>query len=673
MKNLFSKKNYKKFSAEYKKNSIPDELIERVYTSRLLGSDPNLVLHGGGNTSVKSVCKDSDGESHKVIYVKGSGWDLSNIEPNGFSAIKITPLIKLLNKENVSDEEMVNFTKKNLIDLSSPNPSVETLVHAIIKDKFVDHTHSNAILEICNRPNGKKLCKDIFGEEFLFVPYVMPGYLLAKKVFELYKEDLNVKGMILYRHGIFTFGDTSEKSYTRMINAVSKAERYIKKQEKNKIVQIKRKKINFSSDEIAPLLRGYLCKRKNYILNFRSSKKILSDINNKNLKSILNRGVITPDHVIRTKPFPMVLNIDNCKSLKMLNKILKNQFKIYCQNYTKYFDDNVKNNKTSILDSIPQIIIVQNLGIFSVGKSLNEAKINGDVSEMSIRTIGKIEENSKFQSIKNQDIFDVEYWSLEQAKIKKNSNSMVGKVVLVTGGAGTIGLATANKFKQNGAEVIILDNDRKKIKDLKILNTFESLYCDVTNRNSFKKAMKKICSTYGGIDILVSNAGIATQSEMINISDKDLLESFNINFFSHHIVASESVKIMKTQDKGGCLLFNISKQSVNPGMNFGSYGTSKAALLALCKQYALEYGKYKIRSNGVNADRIKSGLLTDKMIEKRSKSRNISIENYLKGNLLNTQVFAEDVAEAFYSLSNSEKTTAAILTVDGGNIEASMR
>ena len=673
MKNLYSKKIFRKFSAKYKKYRIPVELIERVYTSRLLGSDPRLVLHGGGNTSVKSISKDSDGESHEVIYVKGSGWDLSNIEPGGFPAVKINPLLKLLNKSHVSDEEMVDFIRKNLIDLSSPNPSVETLVHAIIKDKFVDHTHSNAILEICNRPNGKSLCQDIFGKDFLFVPYVMPGYRLAKKVHELYSDELNIKGMILYRHGIFTFGETSEVSYTRMINAVNKAESFIKNQNKNKIIKIRSKNIKFTSNEIAPLLRGYLCKKQNYILNFRSNKKILSDINNKNLKSILKRGVITPDHVIRTKPFPMVLNIDNCNSLRNLKNIFDKKFQKYRMDYIKYFNNNVKNNKTLILDPIPQIVVIQNLGIFSIGKSLNEAKINGDVSEMSIRTIGKIEERSHFQSIKKQDIFDVEYWSLEQAKIKKSPNQMTGKVVLVTGGAGTIGLATAKKFQQNGAEVIIIDNDRKKIKNLASKNSIESLYCDITNRNFFKKVLEKICVTYGGIDILVSNAGAAIQSEMINISDQKLLESFNINFFSHQIAASESVKIMQSQKNGGCLLFNISKQSVNPGMNFGSYGTSKAALLALCKQYALEYGKFKIRSNGVNADRIESGLLTNEMIKKRAKSRNTSTEKYLKGNLLNLQVFAEDVAEAFYNLANSEKTSAAILTVDGGNIEASMR
>ena len=674
MKNLFSEKNNNYLIAKYKKLGIGKDLSERIYTSRLLGSDTNLVLHGGGNTSVKSKIKDIDGETHEIIYVKGSGSDLSDIGPRGFPAVKIQPILKLMKKKFISDEEMVSFIRKNLVDISSPNPSVETLVHAIIKEKFVDHTHSNAILEITNRPDGNKLCKKLFGKNFIIIPYVMPGYLLAKKVHQMYKQNKNLHGLILFRHGIFTFAENSFDSYKRMIDTVNIAEKFLKKQKTKKLEKIKTGNLFLKPSMLAPVIKSFLGPNKNYILNFRVNKQLLSSINNKKLEFFLNKGVVTPDHVIRTKPNPMIINFDRCKNLEDVKKTLDRKFIAYKKNYEDYFNKNKSNNKIlKSLDPIPQIILIQNLGMFSIGRSLKEAVVNGDVSEMSIKTILRIEERSSFKSINKKDIFDVEYWSLEQAKLNKISKKLSGKVAVITGGAGTIGLAIAEKMKLEGAEVVILDNNKSKIEHLKVAKNFDAYICDVTKRDSVKKILAKICITYGGLDILVSNAGFAIQSSMINISDLSLKNSFDINFFAHQIIASESVKIMINQKKGGCLLFNISKQSVNPGINFGSYGTPKAALLALCKQYALEYGQYKIRSNGVNADRIQSGLLTKKMIKKRADSRKKSVEQYLKGNLLNEKVTAKDVAKAFYNLSISLKTTAAIHTVDGGNIEASLR
>ena len=672
MKNLFEKKDLEKIINEYKKHNVSIDLAQRIYTSRLIGSNPNLVLHGGGNTSVKSIKKDTDGEEYEIIYVKGSGSDLSNIEPKGFPAVKMKPLKRLMKKKFITDEEMVSFIRKNLMDHTAPNPSVETLVHAIIKEKFVDHTHSNSILEITNRPDGLRLSKQLFGKNFIIIPYVMPGYLLAKKVFDMYKQNNNIHGLILFRHGIFTFADTAKESYDRMIKTVNLAEQFLKNQSKKKTSKIKNKKLAVSASEIAPVLKSYLSLKNDYILNFRSNKNLLSLINKKDIKNSLKKGVVTPDHVIRTKPEPLILNLDKCRNLDEANQILKRKFLIYKNNYLKYFDKN-KNKKLQILDTVPQIILIQNMGMFSLGRNLREAIINGDVSEMSINVISKIEEKSNFKSISKKDIFDVEYWSLEQAKLKKSMGEMQGKVVIITGGVGTIGYATAKKFKANGAEVVLIDHNKEMINKINHSSKFKGYVCDVTNRKSFKKVMSNICLTYGGIDILISNAGAAFQHSIANIKDRELKKSFELNFFSHQIVASECVNNMLIQKKEGCLLFNISKQSVNPGINFGAYGTPKAALLALCKQYALEYGRHGIRSNGVNADKIESGLLTKEFIIKRAKARNVTINTYLKGNLLNKEVMAVDVADAFYNLAMSKKTTAAILTVDGGNIEASFR
>ena len=674
MQNNFSIEDLKKFKRNFSNKKISDDLLERVYTSRLLGQNSNLVLHGGGNTSVKSQTRDVDGILHNIIYVKGSGSDLATIKAADFPAVKLKPLLNILKKRQLSDEQMVGFLRKNLINIKSSNPSVETLVHALIKEKFVDHTHATPILEITNRKDGMALCKKIFADEVLIIPYTMPGFILAKKVSEIYKYNPRLKGLILYKHGIFTFGETGEESYNRMISLVSKAERFLKSESLRKLKSIPISKRHVKPEAISPIIRGLVSSKYNYIVNFRTGKDILEVINSQNAKKILSKGVVTPDHVLRIKPKILVVNIDDCKNHDHLKRKLSISIKNFIVNYKIYFNKFNKPKLNNImLDPIPQIIAIQNVGLFCVGQNKTSAIINGDIAETSIKTIGSLEKRSSFYGISMKDIFDVEYWSLEQAKLKKQLDPMNGKVTVITGGMGTIGLAVAKKFREKGSEVILLDINTNQIKNNKLSKNFKLLQCDVTKRTEFKKALSHICLEFGGIDYVVSNAGSAVQNEIAEISDKKLKNSFEINFFAHQIVASESVKIMKKQNIGGCLLFNISKQSINPGKNFGAYGTSKAALLALCRQYALEYGNIGIRSNGINADRIQSGLLTKAVISGRAKARSISPNEYLSSNLLSKQVLAEDVAQAFYNLSTAEKTTAAVLTVDGGNIAASLR
>ena len=337
MRNLFVQNDLKRIVLEYKKIGVSKDLAERIYTSQLLGSNPSLVLHGGGNTSVKSKIKDIDNTTHDIIYVKGSGSDLGNINQKGFPAVKVNPLLKIMEKKFITDEQMVECLRKNLIDISAPNPSVETLVHASIKEKFVDHTHSNAILEITNRPEGLRVLKELFGKNFIIIPYVMPGYLLSKKVSELYSQDNKIQGLILFKHGIFTFADTAKDSYDRMINAVNKAERYLKQEKTKKIYKINFKKINLDFNLITATLKSELCSEKNYILNFRKNNKLLSIINSKKIKEYLKKGVVTPDHVIRTKPEPLILNIDSCRNSKDLKNYINKEINKFKKNYKNYF------------------------------------------------------------------------------------------------------------------------------------------------------------------------------------------------------------------------------------------------------------------------------------------------------------------------------------------------
>ena len=677
MKNNWSNLEAKKYIKKYTKLGHSKDMALRVYTTRLLGRNSELVLHGGGNTSVKTSIKDIDGKNYEVLCVKGSGWDMAEIEPAGLPAVKLNPLLALKNKKYLSDEDMVAYQKRNLIDIKSPNPSVETFLHAFLPFKFVDHTHSDAIMDVTNRPNGKDLCKKIFGPKVSIVPYVMPGFGLAQKINEVYKKNPNINCLILLNHGIFTFDNDAKRSYDLMIKYVSIAEKTIRKLKRKKIKQIKNYNTKFKPHEIAPILRGLLTEKKDqkFILNFRSNKTLDYFINGKEVKRYSGIGTATPDHVIRVKPFPLVITPKQNSSIEDFKKIAKKSFKDYRKKYVKYFNTNKKKvkDKKTMLDTSPRVILVQNVGLFSVGDSLNASKIAGDLTETNARVISSVEETTKYKFIPEKDLFDVEYWSLEQAKIKKTKKILQGNVVVITGGFGAIGSATYKLFKSYGAEIVLLDYDSKKVKEMQSKIKDLCLHCDVRNKNSVKNAFKKICEQYGGVDILISNAGTAVGGSIAEVDDSVLRESFEDNFFSHQNCASETIKIMKKQNIQGCLLFNISKQSVNPGKNFGPYGLPKSALLSLCKQYAVDYGSLGIRSNGVNADRIRSGLLNDGMIKSRAKAREVSTDEYMRGNLLLNEVKAEDVAKAFFHLAISKKTTGAVLTVDGGNIAASLR
>jgi len=677
VKNNWSNSEAQKYIKKYKKLGHSKDMALRVYTTRLLGRNSELVLHGGGNTSVKTSIKDIDGKNYNVLCVKGSGWDMAEIEPAGLPAVKLNPLLALKNKKYLSDEDMVAYQKRNLIDIKSPNPSVETFLHAFLPFKFVDHTHSDAIMDITNRSNGKELCNKIFGPKVSIVTYVMPGFGLAQKINEVYKKNPNINCLILLNHGIFTFDDDAKKSYDLMIKYVSIAEKTIKKLKRKKINQIKNYNFKFKPHEIAPILRGLLSENKDqkFILNYRTNKNLNYFINGKDVKRYSSIGTATPDHVIRVKPFPLVISPKENSSIEDFKKLAEKSFKDYRKKYVRYFNTNKKKvkGKKTMLDTSPRIILVQNVGLFSVGDSLKASKIAGDLTETNARVISSVEETTKYKFIPEKDLFDVEYWSLEQAKIKKAKKILQGNVVVITGGFGAIGAATYKLFKSYGAEIILLDYDAKKVKYMQSKITDLCLYCDVRNKNSVKAAFKKINELYGGVDILISNAGTAIGGSIAEVDDKILRESFEDNFFSHQNCASETIKIMKKQNIEGCLLFNISKQSVNPGKNFGPYGLPKTALLSLCKQYAVDYGYLGIRSNGVNADRIRSGLLNNGMIKTRAKAREVSTDEYMKGNLLLNEVKAEDVAKAFFHLAVSKKTTGAVLTVDGGNIAASLR
>ena len=707
--NRWSQKDANIFVEKYADKGINEDVALRTYSARLLGADPELVLHGGGNTSVKSTFVDLFGNMKKVLHVKGSGWDLETIEPEGHPAVNLEPLIKLRKLEKLSDEDMVAIQRQNLINPNSPNPSVETLLHAFIPEKFIDHTHSISILAIANQPNAAEICKELFGDKLGIVPYVMPGFDLAISAlnyYELISEKLalsnkKIEGLILLNHGIFTFGSTAKESYERMIKIVNKANSFLNRKVNLKINRnIDLKNINDNHVKFIPLLRGILGRksfeyggRKNLIFSIRSSENINEFLRKKNLKELIKRGVATPDHVIRTKAYPLLIQPFSTDKLTTEEDInywktnLDKDLQIYIDEYKNYFN---KNNSRvggmkKQLNPIPKILLIPGFGLIGIGNDKKTSDIVADIGESWIETVLSAESIAKFKPVSESDTFDLEYWSLEQAKISKQKfSSFTGQIVLITGGAGVIGSQIAKDFKKRGAEVILLDISKEGLlKTQKELGPEVKYYqCDLTNISEIKRVFKKLLLNFGGIDLVVSNAGAASECSLENLNFDLFESSMKINLYSHYFISQEAIKIFKFQDFkeedikkmiGGQLLFNISKQALNPGPNFGSYGIAKSGLVALMKQYALEAADSNIRSNGINADRIKSGLLNNDLIAKRAKSRGVSEDEYMRGNLLKSEVLPHDVSNAFVSLALMKKTTGAILTVDGGNIAAMVR
>jgi len=684
MKNEWSDSIAEQYINKYQAKGVSSDVALRVYTSHLLGSVPALVTHGGGNTSVKTTEPDFLGKPTDVLCVKGSGWNLDTIEPEGLPALQLEPLQAVREWDKLSDEDMVSFQRSNLLKPSSPNPSVETLLHGFLPHKFVDHSHSTAILSLTNQANGEALCKKVFGDRVAIVPFVMPGFDLAKLTADIQADNPDVEGLVLIKHGLFTFGETAEQSYSRHINLVTIAEHAIAAApDKDHKTQTLPKKL-LTASQVAPLIRGACASHlgdghyNRWVVRHRTSDAIRQYVDGANLTEYGLQGVITPDHIIRTKNKPLILPIPQLGLEDEFVAAIKLAVEAYQADYIAYFERNnarLNNSKTQ-LDPMPRVALVPGVGVFTIGKSVKEADIAADLFELSVGCVMDAERIGQYQALPEEDLFEMEYWSLEQAKLGKSKPlPLQGQVAVITGGGGMIGHATAKLFQQNGAEIAILDADADKLAaSVGTLGKHAlAILCDVNDSQSVDTAIAQVCEYFGGFDILISNAGAAWQGAIGDLSEADLRASFELNFFSHQRLAQAATRIFTAQDSGGCLLFNASKQAINPGKNFGAYGLPKAATLFLSRQYALEYGALGIRSNAVNADRIRSGLLDDEFIGERAKARGISEQDYMAGNLLGREVKAEDVAQAFLDQALALKTTASVTTVDGGNIEAILR
>lgn len=661
-----------------------EDLALRVYTSHLLGRDPKLVLHGGGNTSVKTKVRDLWGDLVDALCVKGSGWELTDIEPRGFSACRMESLLRLAELESLSDDEMLLQLRCHMLDPNAPTPSVETLFHALIPHRFVDHTHAGAILAVLDRPDAETVVRDIWQDRVLLLPYVMPGFALARAVRAVRDQLANVDALLLDKHGIVTWGDTAKESYDRMIDAVRKATAWLAQKRRHVVVSANDRPLAARRDElshIAPTLRGVVAKASpgqdlRMVVLVSDHPDIYEIACSDELLAMVQRGPITPDHVIRVRPFPLVIDAD--ASPEAMRKAVCE----WGDRYRAFVDRGIAARGIEVkrLDPVPRVVFVKGQGALFLSTTIDDAMIVRDLTEHASRVVVEVGRLGEYRPVSELDLFDVEYSSLEQAKLRRQPvgcGRLERRIALVTGAASGIGLATAERMLSEGAHVLLVDRagERLEAAHAELAKRYGHraawALADLEKIDEARAAVQACVSAFGGLDVLVSNVGSAP----LGLLDEDegelaLERSLRLNLLSHQWIARAAAEVMQAQGLGGALLFNASKAAFNPGPAFGPHAIPKAALIALMRQLAIDWGKYGIRSNAVNADRVRTSSLEGRVLEARAKARGLSPEEYFRANLLSRETTVEDVADAFVYLATAEATTGCVLTVDGGNSAA---
>ncbi len=639
-----------------------DDLGLRVYTSRLLGRDASLVLHGGGNTSVKISEKNILGEEETLLYVKGSGWDLETIDRPGFAPVRLDHLLKLAELESLSDPEMVNELRTHMTVANAPTPSVEAILHATLPYRFVDHTHADAVVTVTNTPGGLDRIKAIYGDQVVIVPYVMPGFDLARLCaieFEKQRHEGTI-GMVLMNHGMFSFADDAKTAYERMIKLVSMAEDYIKAQNawhlpvpddmpdqielRQEIAELR---LALSNTMEAPV-----------VVRTQRDARTLAFAQHKEISRISQQGPATPDHVIRTKRLPL----------------LGRDVEQYIANYKKYFDTHAPNAREpkTMLNPTPRVILDHKLGMATVGRSTKEAQIIADIYEHTMEIIQRAEKLGGWEALSAQDIFDMEYWDLEQAKLRKAGNPPIfsGEIALVTGAASGIGKACVDSMLKRGAAVIGIDIN-ETICHLYDRPDFLGIQCDVSDEAQLRSALEHGVRTFGGLDMLVLNAGIFPGGCRIDALDTNTWRNvMSVNLEANLVLMREAHPLLKLAPKGGRVVVMGSKNVPAPGPGAAAYSASKAALTQLMRVAALEWGQDGIRLNELHPDAVfDTGIWTEEVLQARAKHYGLSVEQYKTKNVLKTEITSQDVAELTAELCGPRfaKTTAAQIPMDGGN------
>ncbi|MHB1231974.1 MAG: bifunctional aldolase/short-chain dehydrogenase [Burkholderiales bacterium] len=638
------------------------DLQLRVYTSRLLGRDKSLVLHGGGNTSVKLREKNILGAEEDLLYVKGSGWDLEYIEAAGFAPVRLDHMLKLAQLPQLSDPQMVNELVTNMTRASAPVPSVETILHALLPYKYVDHTHADAVIALTNTAHGEQRIREIYGNAVVIIPYVMPGFDLARLVAEIFAREAHaeIQGMVLLNHGIFSFGATAREAYERMIALVSRAEAYLQTHRAWDIalpsIELKDKPLRHAIAALRKSVSALLDAPA--ILATSQDPKYLSFARRDDLGGIARQGPATPDHVIRTKRVPL-LGRDTAG---------------FAADYRAYFEAHAPRAKSpvTILDTAPRVILDMEIGLAAAGRSAQDAAIVADIYDHTIDIILRSTALGGYRALPAQDIFDVEYWDLEQAKLKKGGKPPLfsGEIALVTGAASGIGKACVESLLARGAAVVGLDIN-PAIASLFKRADYLGLRCDIASDDEIKSALEQTVRRFGGLDMLVLNAGIFPGGCRIDqLSSEEWRKVMSVNLDANLSFLREAHPLLKLAPRYGRVVVIGSKNVPAPGPGAAAYSASKAALNQLMRVAALEWGADGIRINTLHPNAVfDTGIWTEEVLASRAKHYGLTVDEYKRNNVLKTEVTSQDVAELAAELCGVlfAKTTAAQIPVDGGN------
>ena len=691
----FQKPIINKWQKKFNNKSKIEQLIIR---SNLLGQDLKITNFGGGNTSSKVVTKDPINKKNTtILYVKGSGGDLGSINKDGFASLYMDKLESLKNVYRGFDyeDEMVSYYPMCTFNNNPRAASIDTPLHAYVPFPEVDHTHPDSIIALATMKNGKDIIKKIYNKKIGWLDWQRPGFDLGLKMEKLIKNNKNIIGIVLGHHGLFTWGNTNEECYKNSIDIIKKAQIYLNNSIKKFSFGKPIFKIKSNSEfekKLISIIRGNLSIDNSKILHLDKSQTCLELVNSQNLKKIASIGTSCPDHFLRTKRLPLVLpSLSSLiKKEDNLKLVIQNHLTKYKEAYIKYYQRNKNKNSPNLRDPYPVIVLIPEYGMMSFAKNKPTARVASEFFCNAINVMKGAEGISKYTGLTEKEAFRIEYWELEEAKLRRMppEKEFAGKVALITGAAGGIGSATAKKFLQEGCCVILTDIDKKALQKthIEFANAFgkdvvDSILMDVTKENDVKNAVNKSIELYGGIDILVANAGFASAALFEKTSSKLWDKNMDVLSKGCFLISREVYQNMITQNNGGSIIFISSKNSLNASKGASAYSVAKSSLLHLSRSIALEGASYKIRSNVVNPDAViqNSKIWSGDWKQQRAKGNKISInkveEFYKNRSLLKVSILPEDIAEGvyFFASSKSIKSTGNILNVDGGNITSFTR
>ena len=702
MKNRWSDKKATAFIEKYAPKWDKD-LALRIYSSRLIGSEEELVLHGGGNTSVKGIYVDVLNRQVPAIYVKASGHDLENIEPEGYTALDLDYLKELEELTELSVDSMINELLTRRFDARTSMPSIESLMHAFLPARFIDHTHADAILALTNRKGGNETVKEVLGDAVRIINYVKPGFDLARAVIQTYRAFPESIGIVLLKHGLITWGETAKESYDATVELVSRAEKYLNWNKPIHIPPDTNTSLEIAKTrylKTAPVLRGLSAIRSEnpdhpylrFILKPLITSEILQFLDSENSKKILLTPPLTSDHIIRIKPLPLWIGEPQFDDPEILRNQLKNAISTYNKEYDAYF--NRFSNKLGAgihrIDPMPRIIIIPGVGIICTGKDETAASIARDIARHTIKVKSIITQSSAYEGISEAELFDMEYFVMQQAKLKSGSDKKLqGKVALITGSAGAIGAGISEALLEEGCHVAISDLAGEKLDTLtgdlkeKYGNRIIGIPVDVTDKDSVSKGFQKVIEEWGGLDIIIVNAGIAYVSTLENMDFDKFHQLEKVNIEGTLLVLSEAGRHFKTQNSGGDIILISTKNVFSPSASFGAYSATKAASHQLARIASLEFAGMDVRVNMVSPDGVfshgkyKSGLWAE-VGPDRMRARNLDekgLEEYYQNrNMLKSRITASHVASAvMYFATRQSPTTGATIPVDGGLPDATPR